>query len=107
MGHTRSSNEHVIGTREGAVRAYSVKRLDSHERWDGALLSEMRGTPQQPDPSRPGMRVPIRVSFDPPAEGVPAPPQARLPNIRRMNITTALLTKYGYTEGCEGCGVSS
>ena len=102
LGHTRSSNEHVIGTPDGVIRAYTVKRLDSQERWDSALLSKVRGTPQQPDPGKPGQRVPIRVNFDPPAAGAappqPPPPDAG-PNIRRMNITTKLLDRYGFTEG--------
>ena len=28
LGHSRRSNEAIIGTREGVVRAYAVKRMD-------------------------------------------------------------------------------
>ena len=34
LGHTRRSNEAVIGTADGVVRAYSVKRRAEGERWD-------------------------------------------------------------------------
>ena len=107
LGHTRNSNEHVIGTAEGVLRAYSIKRLDPEERWNKDLIAAVRGTPQQPDPRRQGFRVPIRVSFDEPtSDGVPPPPvvsEDRPRDIRRMNITSKLLEKYGFTEGCEGC----
>ena len=64
----------------------------------------MKGLPQQPDPSKLGLQVPICVRFDQEprqdqdAEEVHAP---RRP--LRMRITKAVLDKYGYTEGCEGC----
>ena len=29
LGHSRCSNEHIVGTRDGAVRAFSVKRSDA------------------------------------------------------------------------------
>ena len=57
LGHTRDSNETVIGTPEGAIRAYAVKRMPEDERWDKATIEGMHGTPQQPDPSRKGIRV--------------------------------------------------
>ena len=68
LGHSRRSNEAIIGTREGVVRAYAVKRIDEESRWDAKYLQEMKGTPQQPDPSRPGLAIPIKVNIDPPHE---------------------------------------
>ena len=107
LGHTRNSNEHVIGTPEGVLRAYSIKRLDSHDRWDKDLIASVRGTPPQPDPSKPGMRVPIRVHFgEAPSAGVPASTvnaDEKHRDIRRMNITSKLLERYGFSENCEGC----
>ena len=35
LGHTRNSNEAIIGTADGAVRAYAVKRQVEEERWKG------------------------------------------------------------------------
>ena len=105
LGHSRCSNEQIIGTREGTVRAYSMKRLDHTQCWDGAYLQELRGTPQQPDPLKPGIVIPIKVRFDPPVEEQPIPsaqePQAR--QVRRMRISAPMLEKYGYSEACEGC----
>ena len=104
LGHARNSNEHLVGTREGVVKAYAIKRQPEDQRWDGELVSEMRGTPQQPDPARPGLAIPVRVHFD---HTIADQPQAELPNgsrqIRRMRITAAILEQYGFTEDCEGC----
>ena len=67
LGHTRSSNEVLIGTRTGVIRAYSIRRKEEGKRWDSELILEMQGTPQRPDPGKPGLHVPILINFDPPA----------------------------------------
>ena len=107
LGHTRNSNEHIIGLPDGAVKAYSIKRQDAGVRWNADLVRALRGTPQQPDPSRPGLHIPIRVHFDPvPGGGGLSNPPGPGPDsrqIRRMKITPAMLAKYGYTDNCEGC----
>ena len=45
LGHSRRSNESIIGTREGVVRACAVKRMDEESRWDAKYLLEMKGDP--------------------------------------------------------------
>ena len=68
-------------------------------------MKNMRGTPQRPDPNRPGMDIPVRLNFDEPADGIPIPME--LPRkgaqVRRMQITEELLAKYGDSEDCIGC----
>ena len=106
LGHARHSNEHVIGTRLGAVRAYAIKRKPDDQRWDAELLKDLKGTPQQPDPERAGITVPISVRIEPlPVEQRGPQDTAREEprQIRRMRITEALLQQHGYTAGCEGC----
>ena len=105
LGHRRNTNEHVIGTRDGAVRAYAIKRKDASQRWDATLLKEIRGTPEQPNPHKPGSAIPIRINFDPPAERPPQveEPLIRARQVRRMKITSCMLEQFGYTEGCDGC----
>ena len=68
----------------------------------------MKGSPQQPDPGRPGLRIPIRVAR--PAapevqghEGDDALPEGGADTVRRMKITKGMLEVYGYTDGCPGC----
>ena len=38
LGHSRCSNEHVLGTSEGVVRACAVKRQPHEERWSAEML---------------------------------------------------------------------
>jgi len=105
LGQSRSSNETIVGTRDGVVRAYAIKRQAPDQRWNGADIKAMQGTPQRPDPNRGELTIPIKVRFDPPIPDseVPTEPLRREPGMRRMKITTSMLDKYGYSEGCEGC----
>ena len=104
LGHARNSNEHLIGTRVGAVKAYAIKRQPEGQRWSAAIISELQGTPQQPDPSKPGIAIPVRIQFDS-VEAAPLPPPAEASRrqIRRMRINETILKKYGFTSNCEGC----
>ena len=76
------------------------------------MIKGMKGTPQQPDPSRPGMSIPIKINFDPMVEVYPEEnfgdqdaDSGR--QIRRMKITQEILHKYGYTKGCDSCRYKS
>ena len=64
LGHNRNSNEVLVGTKEGVVKAYALKRMEEDKRWDPHLIKSMRGTPQQPDPTKASRSIPIRVKFD-------------------------------------------
>ncbi len=89
----------------GVVRAHSIKRREPERRWDKEAIKAMIGTPQQPDPTKPGSRIPIRVSFDTEQREEPVPselPKNEAP-VRRNRMTPGVLEKYGYTEGCPGC----
>ena len=48
LGHARSSNEILIGTREGVVRALAIKKMPVREQWHAGLIKEMTGTPCKP-----------------------------------------------------------
>ena len=90
LGQARSSNESVIGTSHGVVRAYAIKRRDPDSRWSAELIRGLVGTPQQPNPNVPGHRIPIRVNFDdtPQADDTPVVgPEPIHRQIRRMRIT--------------------
>ncbi len=106
LGHSRKSNETLVGTESGVVRAYAIRRQDEGSRWGGKMIQSLKGTPQQPDPNKPGTSVPIRISFDEApdrGQAIPAAPVRREDVPRRVKITEAMLRKYGYTEGCQGC----
>ena len=50
LGHMRNSNEVVIGTPEGVVRAYDVRPVPEEIKWDAAAVKKIKGTPGKPDP---------------------------------------------------------
>ena len=52
LGHARSSNEILIGTREGVVRAWAIRKMPVGEQWDAGLIKEMKGTPCKPNPNK-------------------------------------------------------
>ena len=104
LGHARDSNETVVGTAEGAYRAYAIKRMSEEERWESELIRSLQGTPQQPDPKRKGIIVPISFRFEAKAAEVQVQPvkENDEPASRRRGITQADLDKYGLTPGCPG-----
>ena len=103
-GQSRSTNETIMETAKGVVRAYATRRQDADERWKGDFIKKFQGTPARPDPNRGQLMTPIRVWFDPQvAEPDPTKEPWKEPQMRRMKITESMLQKYGHTEGCEGC----
>ena len=59
LGPNLKSSETLIGTDKGVVRAYTVERLSPSVRWDINRIFDMKGTPQKPDPSKPGLNIPV------------------------------------------------
>ena len=66
----------------------------------------MRGTPAKPNPSMPGISVPIAVNIDKEnADGEPMHFTVRQEETKamRMHLKLEDFEMHGYTEGCEGC----
>ena len=106
LGHTRDSNEMLVGTEHGVRRTYAVKRLPEEERWNKDKVKNLVGTPRQPDPKRGGLQVPVQVRFEeeePKEAPIETKPSLKEGLTRRVFITDRDLKKYGYTEGCVGC----
>ena len=103
---TAWSSEALLGTKDGVVRAWTVRRKPEEERWDAEAVTEMRGTPATPNPSMPGISVPIAVNIDKEnADGEPMHFNVRQEETkaRRMHLKVEDFEMHGYTEGCEGC----
>ena len=101
LGHARISSEVLIGTQNGVVRAWTVKRKVEEEKWNGEKIKEMRGTPSQPNPSMPGINIPIMINIDPvdaraEAEEVREPRDET--RARRTYLKPQDFENYGYTE---------
>ena len=61
------------------------------ERWDDELIRSLQGTPQQPDPRRKGITVPISFKFEDKAVDAPVQTTKEFaePSARRRGITRA------------------
>ena len=71
LGHVRSNQEVLIGTEDGVVRAWTVRRLIQSQRWTRDAIMNMKETPTRSDPNVSGMDAPIRTPVhltDPTAE---------------------------------------
>ena len=66
LGQSRSTNETIVETAEGVVRACATRRQDADERWTGDLIKKIQGNPSRPDTNRGQLMIPPRVRFDTP-----------------------------------------
>ena len=108
VGHARSFNEILLGTSEGVVRAWAIRKKPYEEQWGGDLIKNMKGTPAQPNPLKPGILIPIRMTFEQNSEDkeVEEHAPARTENKpRQVYIQSWVLDVFGYTDGCTGCDV--
>jgi hypothetical protein len=106
LGHARGSSEALIGTDDGVVRAWTVKRMIEEERWSAEAIRNMKGTPSQPNPLKPGLSVPIAVNVEnenAEAELDELAGRREEMNARRTYPKARDFEAHGYTNGCEGC----
>ena len=66
----------------------------------------MKGTPQRPDPSKPGLSIPVKIRLEPEVSiDMPVTRPARKEEGPRATYLTKEDWKnFGYTEDCDGCG---
>ena len=104
LGHAKQSNEILVGTEEGTVRAWAVKRLTEEERWGGKMVKSIKGTPARPNPNGPGSDIPIRIFV--PSSGVAfkeGPPARSDGAPKRTDLKKEDFNRHGYSDNCEGC----
>ena len=64
LAHARSSNQILIGIREGGGREWAISKKPVQEQWDATFIQEMKGTPGKPNPNKPGSIIPVHSNFD-------------------------------------------
>ena len=105
LGPMDGSNTVLIGTASGVVKARTIKRSPSGERWTGSLLDEALGGELTPialedDGGRVGIRAPVLQ----PHAAVPLPPLApEFRQVRRAPLGRTDFERFGYTDNCPGC----
>ena len=102
-----------VGTSEGVVRSWSLKRLTGADRRDVKALDNMIGLPWQLKPPKESLKqvvhgpVELEIDLQPPPEEVPKSVVERrhrdyVP--RKIYIRKDVeLEEFGYTDGCDGC----
>ena len=64
LGHARGSSEALVGTKDGVVRAWTIRRMPEEERWNAEAITEMQGTPARPSTTMPGLHIPIAINIE-------------------------------------------
>ena len=77
------------------------------ERWDAESITEMQGTPAQPNPTAPGLHIPIAINIDQGDNigGAPLETTRRQEEqkARRVYLKQTDFGQHGYSADCEGC----
>ena len=102
-----------VGTSEGVVRSWSLKRRTESERWDVEALNNMIGLPWQLKPPKESLKqvahgpVELKIDLQPPPESAP---KSVVERRRRDYVPRGIyirkdveLEEFGYTDGCDGC----
>ena len=107
LGHSRGSSEALVGTKDGVVRAWTIRRMPEGERWDAESITEMAGTPAQPSTAAPGQHIPIPIHIDQGGniDGAPVATTQRQEEkrARRVYLKQSDFEQHGYSDNCEGC----
>ena len=74
LGHARGSSESLAGTKDGVVRAWTIRRMPG---WGPEAITEMQGAPARPG-ILPWIHIPIAIKIDADnSDGVPVEVAAR------------------------------
>jgi hypothetical protein len=90
VGKIDGTDEFVFLTPRGVKKSRSIKRLEGNDAWDREFLAGCLGAPWNPT-GRPSTTVQSGTALNPGNK------------MRRMYITTKILSQYGRTDGCEAC----
>ena len=124
LGLISRTDESLIGTEAGVVKAAAVKRLGEDSKWSLSDVQKVCGCPWKPVPAVEGDHVPIfirsdgtgiplededtRIEVDMPETQAECTSEAQMEMqkqelIRDLKVTQRLVHKYGPTPGCLGC----
>ena len=120
------TNEALIGTPGGVVKTRTIRILPEDEKWSGASILDVKGTPRRPNPLVDDDNVPEEITactFDLQGQddhdrrheerASQEPVLVRMSDIvprtvteeawRSMYVTRRLIAQHGKTPGCPGC----
>ena len=105
LGPGDRNTETLIGTSRGVVRAHTVERLTPSTKWDINYILDMKGAPQRPDPSKPGLHIHVRIRLEPEVaiQMLETRPARKEEGPRTAYFSKEAFNTFGFTKGCEGC----
>ena len=104
LGLDNRSDEHLIGTPAGVLRASTIKARVEEDRWNADTVFAVRGLPWNPTPGATddaGARMPNPSAAD--AEVVPRDAEVGDHLTRRLYILREDVKRFDPTPGCLGC----
>ena len=105
FGRLWRTNEAIVGTEHGIVKASAIKRVGAHRRWDAEGLGRVRGVPWKWRPEADDAPKELRVRWldeDEKIDGKAASQDSEI-RVYRMRLRREDFVKHGFTEGCPGC----
>ena len=111
LGIKEGTNEYYVGAEAGVARSADIRRKPPSQRWSGAELLAVKGTPNFPNPNEEGAEVPMNpggvpVVMESPVGVIPTMPTAPFaPTVarKRVYITRQDIRTFGWTRGCPRC----
>ena len=111
LGVKSRSDEAIIGTDQGAVKARTIRRLPKEQRWDAEAINRLRGSPRRPVPGVESDHLPTDTAVSLPqgagedeetaATRKTGDIRRNAPRVeeepRRMYVRKAYIDKYGRT----------
>jgi hypothetical protein len=112
LGIQESTAMRWIGTADGVVRTWTIKRLPEEDKWQSDLLEKMVGLPWQlrPTSSKPleSDAPPLTIELAPEEKEVE--PEPKVEQKRKGYVPRGIyvrrdveLKRFGFTPGCDGC----
>ena len=103
LGCDSRAGEAIVGTKDGVIKASTIRRVGAHRRWDAQGLMEIAGVPWKLTPSKdeePGVTFLPREG-DAPRLGLPG--ESDKLTFRRVYLKRDDFFKFGFTDGCPAC----
>ena len=103
IGINGRTEEAIIGTENGIIKARAIKRKPSDEKFQWSDIEKIKGLPWAPVPGREGYGIPTKIDIKLPEHKIDKPEMQEELIIRRMRITRKDVEEHGTTSGCPGC----
>ena len=106
LGFCRRTSEAIAGTKDGVIRAGTLRRVGAHRRWDAEVLDAVRGVrwTRDPDAEEVHDKLLVRMLSEDEKKQLERPaPETGPKTVYRIRLTRDYFIEKGFTNGCLGC----